>query len=826
MPKPKWNLNTIYISERLQESLRPISHCALTTVVAPMGYGKTTAVNWYLEQRAKAQPLRIVRISVYSDNLAIFWKSVQDAFARAGFDFLRDYTCPTDAAGGGLLADDLCHELAGETACYIFIDDFHLLTDIRVSRFLCTLVNRLPGNVHLIVASRDRFLPAAEVVRLGSRVYQIGAEQLRLNHTELAIYARRCGAGLSDAQVDSLLYSSEGWFSAVYLNLRTLSERGALPDRNSDIYTTFTAAMIDPLPEKQREFLAVMGLADEFTVDMARFVTEDADAEKLLFALTAQNAFVTCLPDGVTYRFHHMMKECAERTFLTLTEETQVRCRERFGAWYEEHQQYIHALTAYRKSGNYDALLRIIQKDAGILLSSLDPQTVLDDIAACPVSTLKEHPLALLVLMRRMFTWRQIPKMMELKALLLTSIEEHPELSAEECGNLLGECDLIMSFLCYNDISAMSRLHRSASSQMSRLAISIQNSGGWTFGSPSVLMMFYRAPGELQRELAEMDECMPHYYKVTGNHGQGAETIMRAEASFMQGRFTDAHIELESAYAQIEGNGQENMALCCDFLARRLSLHMDMEQHDSFEERRAALLCKHNATWLNIWSATSAYYHALLGETDKIPSVFAEHQLSTIHFLAPGKPMMELIENQVYLVQGAYAKVIGRSEGQLAVCDAMHYALVALHVRLQTAAAYERLGKHQEARELLAQALADGSPDGFVMPFVENYRDLKPLLAQEIQGGFVQKIMELGEAAEQRKNHTGRPMDFAALTEREYNLVLLMAERLTNREIAETLFLSEGSVKQYINQIYSKLHIEGDARSKRKRLLALLLPKT
>lgn len=45
MPRPKWTLNTIYISERLQERLRPISRCALTTVVAPMGYGKTTAVN-------------------------------------------------------------------------------------------------------------------------------------------------------------------------------------------------------------------------------------------------------------------------------------------------------------------------------------------------------------------------------------------------------------------------------------------------------------------------------------------------------------------------------------------------------------------------------------------------------------------------------------------------------------------------------------------------------------------------------------------------------------------------------------------------------------
>ena len=81
MPKPKWNLNAIYISECLQESLRPISHCTLTTVIAPMGYGKTTAINWYLEERAKAETLKMIRISVYSDNLAIFWKSVQEAFA-------------------------------------------------------------------------------------------------------------------------------------------------------------------------------------------------------------------------------------------------------------------------------------------------------------------------------------------------------------------------------------------------------------------------------------------------------------------------------------------------------------------------------------------------------------------------------------------------------------------------------------------------------------------------------------------------------------------------------------------------------------------------
>ena len=49
----------------------------------------------------------MIRVSVYSDNLSILWKSVQDAFARAGFGFMRDCDCPEDAASGGLPADEM-----------------------------------------------------------------------------------------------------------------------------------------------------------------------------------------------------------------------------------------------------------------------------------------------------------------------------------------------------------------------------------------------------------------------------------------------------------------------------------------------------------------------------------------------------------------------------------------------------------------------------------------------------------------------------------------------------------------------------------------------
>ena len=829
MPKEKISLNSIYISDRLQKSLQPVSNSALTAITAPMGYGKTTAVNWYLSRLAKDTQALLIRISIYSQNLSIFWKSVQNVFSFAGLNFLENYDCPEDEASAGFLTEILCYQLEKCENCYIFIDDFHLLKDDRAVTFLCRMAGRIPENVHLIVASRNHFISDDWIVRLGGRLHRIEIDDLRLNAGELSAYIRRCGTSLTESQLEQLLKSSEGWFAAVYLNLCSFSKSGELPGKTSDIYQMFSASMLNPLPEDRKEFLSAMGLADEFTEEMAEFITKREDVHQILKMLTRQNAFVTCLNDGQTYRFHHMMKECAFRAFRTLDDSRQAFYYERYGAWYEKHGAYIHALSAYRRNQNFAAILRVVQKDAGILLASLKPEEVLEVLNRCPVSVLKEYPLAILVLMRCMFNWKNIPKMLELKELLLASIREHPKLSEEERGNLLGECDLIQSFLMYNDISRMSQFHRSASEKMTRPAISIRSDGGWTFGSPSVLMMFHRKSGDLDKELEEMNQCMPHYYKITNGHGQGAETIMSAEAHFMRGNFVDAHIALEKAYTQIQGNGQESIALCCDFLAQRLSICMDIKMRNTFEERRKELLQGHNTTWVNIFDSTCAYYYAVTGQTERIPTLFGAHMLSTVNFLAPGRPMMEMIENQVYLAQEEYSKVIGRSESILAMCQALHYDLVALHVQIQLLAANWKLGKTEQALELLRRSLSQAFPDGILMPFVENYPYIEELLKGSFFGineNFLFRITRMGKEWEMRcdqlKKEEAYPPVFKVLSDRELEITELMAKHMSNKEIAQSLFLSEGTVKQYINQIYSKLQIPGDVRVKRKYLLELM----
>ena len=85
MARNRQNLNIIYISDRMRETLRPIASCALTAVVAPMGYGKTTAVRWFLAEQAKAGAV-VLQASIYSDNRSIFSCILFDGFHRFTFN--------------------------------------------------------------------------------------------------------------------------------------------------------------------------------------------------------------------------------------------------------------------------------------------------------------------------------------------------------------------------------------------------------------------------------------------------------------------------------------------------------------------------------------------------------------------------------------------------------------------------------------------------------------------------------------------------------------------------------------------------------------------
>lgn len=831
MPRSKSNMNAIYISERVQECLRHISESDITTIVAPMGYGKTTAVNWFLNIRSDEGDT-VLRISIYSDNRELFWKSFRRAFqSTPAGNQMQEMEFPTTSTALGLLSELLQGNLSNEKRQYfLFIDDYHLMNDLWIVKLLLVLSRSLT-NLHIVLASREAFLSRSEELQLGHRLHKIGINDLRMNPTELSVYSRRCGVSVSNQQIAELYKISEGWFSAVYLNLKSFSQYGTFLTGSHDIYEMLNDSLLVPLQNNERDYLIKISLADEFTLEQARFITRLPETEKIAKKLSQSNAFVQLLSDGKIYRLHHMLKECMNRQFAQMPIQMQSELRSRYGAWHESQKEYIRSLNFYMSAGNNTAVLRIIGMDAGTQLASMEPEKILIWLDQCTESELISDPCGLLVLMRRLFSWRKVPQMMRVKELLLKAADESTLVEAEK-NNLLGECDLIMSFLGYNDIAAMSRLHRSACQKMTRHAISIQKHGSWTFGSPSVLMMFHRETGKMNDELHAMQESMPYYNRITDDQGIGAEYVMEAEVRYCRGEFVDAHIALEKAWIAAKSKGQQYIMLCCDFLLLRMTLcGIFPYNKEWYDEKQNELKRYLDSTLLTVLDGCYAYFCALIQRTENIPEWIANGDLNSTNLLHPAKPMYEIIYNQVLLAKGEFARLLGREEELIKLCGIYPYTLCSLHLHIQQGAAYEALGKRSEAISELKVALAIAISDGCLMPFVENYHYIKELIpyVQDDYSDFTDRFEEFADKYGKEKDnilkHAVMVPAAKSLTETEYRICELIAAHKTNREIAEELFFSEGTVKQYINQIYSKLGIDGDARDKRKRAAKLLFGK-
>ena len=451
------HLNSTYISPRLQSALSQIGSHAITTIIAPMGYGKSTAVKWWQQHEARQIPdACILRQLVATDSRADFW----DGFCRTLRRWpmlaaqLRALGYPEGPHARFLLCELLQDALAAfDSPVYFILDDVYLLQSGDLPALLSFLAERLPPCVHMILVSRNHIFSESARLRLGSGLLEIAADDLRLTQPELELYAARCGLPLPQAQARTLCAVSEGWIAMIYLCFRAYAQTHEWRFDTHNIYALIEQVMFDPLDERRRRFLLCNCVTEEFTRAQAAFVWQDADADVLLHDLTHNNAFIVSGAGGVC-RYHHMLRQLLRRKFELLEPELQSRVLARVGLWFLQTKEYLPAAEFFRRAGDWPGVLRAAALDCGKSLGGEHRQMLLDWCRSCPQEALQQNPDAVCVLMRKLFSFGQIPEMLRLRGLLLEGLRNAEAYTPQQRDNYLGECDLVMSFLAYNDIGA------------------------------------------------------------------------------------------------------------------------------------------------------------------------------------------------------------------------------------------------------------------------------------------------------------------------------------------------------------------------------------
>ena len=825
------HLNDTFMTEKLKEQLLTINNYAMTLIVAPAGYGKSTAITWWDEYRRRYLPESyFYRLNISGDDLDTAWQSLCRLLQRDAPELtgkLRKIGFPKNEQTMQLLSQ-LCEQIEENTTkeIYIVVDDVHLLPDGPLVSLLFFLAQQLPSRFHIILLSRNSVFRQSQRLKLGRRLHQISMESFQLSSQEIYSYAHHCGLPLSEEDTEQLASFSSGWISLVYLAFCNYVQTGTWQFCTADISQLITEVMLDPLNRRARDFLAVCSVAAEFSEEQAAYLWNEPDAGLLLEKLTHENAFIVRDKEGI-YRCHNLLLKNTVREFEDFPKERQQEVWERLGDWYLKQRNYLQAAFAYRKAQVWDKLLQTVAEDRNSSFGGSYMAQIHEWCENCPQQILRNHPDAVLVFALQHFIAGDIATMLHLNQFLLESVNSDPLLTEQEKANFSGESEILLGFLEFNSIIGMSRHHRVACELMDRESLLVNQHSPWTFGSPSVLALFHRDCGALDEENKSMRECMPYYYELTDHHGNGAEIAMQAETELMRGNLQDAEIHYYHASRAAHRKHQYSILLTAQFTAMRLSFLRGNypEALGWLTDLRRQLLDINEFVLLPSIDLAQSWLFSLLGKKEQIPqSIWTEDMVKMV--MGVSTPIVLTIQNEAFLTAGSYTLLVSRYEETKSLCDRNRMLLCSIYTQIQYAAALLALGNSIEARAVLSEALKLAVPDGLLLPFAEHGEQLRPLmdeLKQENKDAAPwDKIAELTALFEQAKQkilveHFGQIPDMG-LSHRELEIASLAAKRKTTKEISAELNLSENTVRNHLSHIFDKLGIEGSARNKREKL--------
>ena len=365
-------------------------------------------MNWWSKRQIKSQADTVIlRQIIVTDSITDFWMGFCRAFK--GYPELTEQMkalgYPQDTSAISMLAELLDDALSPSASqIYIVMDDLHILQQKPLTSLLLFLSRSLPDSVHIILLSRNQIFNEEERMRLGNLLGEITADDLRLSQQELAIYAKRCGLEPSAEEINVLATLTEGWISMVYLNFKAYAQNGCWLSSSADIFTLIDQVLLEPLPERQREFLILIGIADEFTADQATYLWQHPDAVKLLTSLSKNNAFITRNENAI-YRYHHMLRQCARYKFTEKPEAYQRENYSRLGQWYLDNEEYVPAYFAFASAEDWNGVLKTLEKDKAKSLNTEHSQEFFRWIKSCPEEYLLRYPTAIVACMVKMFSF-------------------------------------------------------------------------------------------------------------------------------------------------------------------------------------------------------------------------------------------------------------------------------------------------------------------------------------------------------------------------------------------------------------------------------------
>ncbi len=851
--------------QRLRRCLPAALRARLTLVHAPAGFGKTCLLaEW--QRSLTAQRVRTAWLSLDEDDSEPlqFMAYLTAALAAAGIDV--GHLGPAAERGfpdvpvSSLIAvlNQAVQRSGGRTV--VMLDDYHRLRSGTVDAVLVSLIHGLGSRVSFVIAARERPAFATADRALRATCVELAGDQLRFTLDETRALLERNAGSVPEDDVQSIAKGTDGWAIALAAVRDWLASgwstervREALARPAADLNRYVADQILQSLTPAEREFLLRTAIVDRFSEALAHALCSDLPVREAIAALERKDLLVV-IWDGNErwFRYHRLLAELASVELAREREGLGERLHRRAAEWFFEAGHHAEAVRHALATGDDRLLAELFERARGWQLI-VTGHVGLSRNALLFISpeVMRDYPrsqLARILMLAKLGrpdeSYRELER---LRAMHLPSDDEFLEMEVEL---------MRVGVDRYSDTACDEPYVARFQALVDRVPSDNTPLRG-AFANMLCALQYER--GELEAALATGDEAVVHYRRMSSLFGEVFVYVHQGRILLESGRLRDSQATLRQAWAlarDTTGPNTETEAVAASALAATVYQRGDLEeaqsllatalpaleQGENWFEMLAAAYETSAAIALSRTGPAAAHEFAqraremgmrrdlerlirfadLLNLQAHIAAGTIEHRAVpaleaslTAGQVREPSPRLRL-RASLALARLALARGQPRIASDAAVrladeCRSSRHLRQGIQARLIEALAAHRLGERDIAGRAFDAAVNAAMHEGFRQMFCEFGEELRPLLenadvtafhadAPRVRDRFLQSVHDsIGVPASATGSNN--------LSEREREVLRLLAEGLSNKSIARALRVSDNTVKFHLKNLFTKLGV-------------------
>jgi LuxR family maltose regulon positive regulatory protein len=816
----------------------------LTLIAAPAGYGKTTLASQWLP--TIEVPVSWLSLEVEDNDPTRFMRyligALQQISPDVGLESQAMLQAPQKPPDEVLLTP-LINDLAAKPELLMLVlDDYHVIHTSAIHKTLNFLIEHIPETLHLVIATRED--PPLAIPRLQAKGQALVIRQADLAFTKeeaAKFFRQQADIELGEDEAAALTRRTEGWVTG--LQLAALSMRGT-KDR-VEFIRSFTGSdrfVLDYLfeevfsqqSEEIQAFLLKTAVLDRFCSELCDMVLEREGTQAVIQDLERAHFFIVPLDQSRRwYRYHRLFSDLLLHRLRTGESGVEVRMHLRASQWFEEHSYPSEAIDHALVAQDWERSARLIAQEQGAILRKGEVTTLLAWCQRLPDSIRLASPdLAL----AHAWTLILIGEIEQADTIL-----EAAKQQAGESTRLQGEIASAEAFIARTlgdmpltvDLSKKALALLPEEDRVSRGNLSV-NLGIITWHL-----------GQLEETERVLREGLADSLATDNQYAAHTAQVFLARTLTSRGRLREAKVLYEQA---LEVGDQvptaviahlDMAALCFEWndltknfehlerairiagIIRNLEFqvvchvqraltHLDLGELDAASEALQAseMLVKDEDLPLFTRARRTAYrVQYALASGDLMTArrwqalMPVEHDARTFYrFLDLNTARIHLAERQYDRARDRLVKTYEKAHGS-------GWVYAALTVRVLQSLVAE---SQETALDFLSDVLIRAQPEGYLRLFLNEGEALIPLLKEAarkgVTPGYIGKILSVYEGTKVAASKQSYKL-IESLTERELEVLRLVAAGLSNRQIAEQLIVSLGTTKSHIHHIFGKLDV-------------------